>query len=300
MAESGKQLLLWESRMQFLEEFQKESETQSDRGVVLVCVSILDELLAELLKTRLLRDEKLLKDVFGTKGVFGQFDDKVKACYSIGLISELDYKLFAKLQNVRNKFAHRVLGISFEDPSIRDVCMNISLPKNAFMPWDIFSDDEEKKNLDLNPIKKDTPARERFLLAFIFLFSELENRQFVNYQNEIEPPADFMTFSIMLENLEGKWEQVEMEREKDLLSFKKTLEMHIEYLEATEIMIKSEKDKSIKRELEEEFLRLQENKLQLEGIIQETEKETVEKIEGQNLMRAILNYLGKKVEQAKE
>lgn len=213
MSNIGTQRMKIEKRLQFLEEFKRELKTQSDRGVVLVCLSILDELLAELLKLRLLEDEKLLKELFGTKGVFGQFDDKVKASYAMGLISKLDYDLFKKIQNVRNKFAHRVLNISFEDPTIRDVCQSITLPKDAFMPRYLVLEGNED---DYNPITPDSPARIRFVMAFHFLFVELENRQILEQRNPLEEPSDYITYANLLEKIETEeLESAQVSREME-------------------------------------------------------------------------------------
>ncbi len=287
--------------LQYLEEAQKELETESDRGIVLVCLSILDELLAELLKTRFLQDEKLMKDMFGTKGVYGQFDDKVKACYAIGLISELDYNLFAKLQNVRNKFAHRVLDVSFEDPSIRDVCKNINLPKNAYMPRDIETDKRiEKPKLELNPIKKDTPARERFIYAFQFLFVELENRHFVEILEKVEKPSEYMTFPLILERYEKKWKKNKLERMETRQLVNESLKSSNATIKKLKKLLLHEKNEETRKEIEENIEVVKEHTGISTKMIVEMDDEDKESAVLQYQMKTIISWLQNRIEESKE
>lgn len=290
-----------DKHLNYLAEAQKELETESDRGIVLVCLSILDELLAELLQTRLLRDEKLMKEMFGTKGVFGQFDDKVKACYAMGLISQLDYDLFKKLQNVRNKFAHRVLDISFDEPAIRDVCRHITLPKNAYMPRDIEpGKDAERPKLDLNPIKSDTPARDRFLYAFQFLFMELENRHLLESRHRVKRPADFITFPIMLETYEQQWAEETKMRENLIHMTNEELAMWEAFLEMNPRTIPQlenpEEERALREDIEkaeERIKAIPEEMERIRGMAQEANQNV-------KVMRTILSWLQAEIERSME
>lgn len=290
-----------DKHLHYLAEAQKELETESDRGIVLVCLSILDELLAELLQTQLLRDEKLMKDMFGIKGVFGQLDDKVKACYGLGLISELDYDLFKKLQNVRNKFAHRVLDISFDEPAIRDVCRHITLPKNAFMPRDIETRrDVERPKLELNPIKPDTTARNRFLYAFQFLFLELENRHMMQLNPTIKKPADFITFPIMLAHLEEEWAEHNKMRAELLRMTQEELAHWDEYEKKTKRLGEVTENPEEKRRLQEEMTEISEKKKLLNQQMEDVRKGGEEAEKESDMMRTIFSWLQAEIERSKE
>ncbi|MEK5530638.1 MltR family transcriptional regulator [Viridibacillus sp. FSL R5-0468] len=195
---------------EYLLEFQKEAETSSDRGIVLISLSILDEMLTNLLKTKFIANEKHVRDMFSTKGPMGQLDDKIKTAYALGLTSEVDNNLLIKLQRVRNKFAHKVTGISFDDDSISNICSNITLPKNAFIPLGIplmGEGETEFPKVDLNPVKKDTKARDRFIFAFYFLFSELGDRITFSFEEKVESVTGFASYSKVIEKMQTNMEK---------------------------------------------------------------------------------------------
>lgn len=183
---------------EFFKEFDKEVKLGSDRSIALVAVSVLDELLRELLMDNFIEDDKLIKEVFSVKGALGQFDDKIKLAFVMGKISKVDYDLLIKIQKVRNKFAHKVLGVSFEENDIKNLCSTITLPKNAYIPRRIAY----KKTLykiELNPIKKDTSTKKRFLYAFEFVFGNIFNRRAVEYKGKPSIPKDVVTKFEILE-----------------------------------------------------------------------------------------------------
>lgn len=290
-----------DKHLNYLAEAQKELETESDRGIVLVCLSILDELLAELLQTKLLRDEKLMKDMFGTKGVFGQFDDKVKACYAMGLISQLDYDLFKKLQNVRNKFAHRVLDISFDEPAIQDVCRHIALPKNAYMPRNIETrKDVERPKLELNPIKSETSARNRFLYAFQFLFLELENRHLMQLNPTVIKPADYITFPIMLKHMEEEWAEQKKMREDVLRMIKEQLMVWENIENKTQRLLEITDNPEEQTRLREEAKKVEEEKKSLNKQMEDLCNGGEESERESETMRTIFSWLQAEIERSME
>ncbi|PFE05058.1 transcriptional regulator [Bacillus sp. AFS023182] len=163
-------------------EFEKEVENSSDRGLVLVCGSIIDQLLNELLKTLLIKSDSVEKDLFKVNGVLGTFDSKIQMSYYLGLISQNEKSNITYLQRIRNKFAHQFVDISFKNPDIINVCRNFEIPKNCFVPQSIpFPSEEtgELPQLELNPIKKDTSAKDRFIFTFKYIYYTLVNRIFL-------------------------------------------------------------------------------------------------------------------------
>lgn len=107
------------------EEFEKELKNSSDRGLVLVCGSIIDQLLSELLKIILIKTDSVEKDLFKGNGVLTNFDSKIKMSYYLGLISQNERLNIIYLQRIRNKFAHQFVDISFENNDIINVCKNL-------------------------------------------------------------------------------------------------------------------------------------------------------------------------------
>ncbi|PGW74493.1 Mannitol repressor [Bacillus sp. bc15] len=165
------------------EEFEKELKNSSDRGLVLVCGSIIDQLLSELLKIILIKTDSVEKDLFKGNGVLTNFDSKIKMSYYLGLISQNERLNIIYLQRIRNKFAHQFVDISFENNDIINVCKNFGIPKNCFVPPSIpFPNEEtgELPPLELNPIRKDTSAKNRFIFTFRYIYYTLINRIFLD------------------------------------------------------------------------------------------------------------------------
>ncbi|MEB9416023.1 MltR family transcriptional regulator [Bacillus cereus] len=165
--------------MQALTEFEKELENSSDRGLVLVSGSIIDELLGELLKAFLINSKSIEKDLFKGNGVLATFEAKIQMSYYLGLISKNEKSNIIYLQRVRNKFAHQFIDITFENDAISNVCSNFEIPKNCYMPNKIPLPNKETGELpkiDLNPIKKETSAKDRFIFAFKYLYINLISR----------------------------------------------------------------------------------------------------------------------------
>ncbi|TXR98725.1 transcriptional regulator [Bacillus sp. SH7-1] len=167
--------------IQALKEFEKELENSSDRGLVLVSGSIIDELLGELLKAFLINSKSVEKDLFRVNGVLATFDAKIQMSYYLGLISINEKSNITYLQRVRNKFAHQFIDITFENDAISNVCRSFDIPKNCYMPNEIPRPNKETGELpkvDLNPIKRETSAKDRFIFTFKYLYLNLIARIF--------------------------------------------------------------------------------------------------------------------------
>ncbi|PGW57512.1 transcriptional regulator [Bacillus thuringiensis] len=165
--------------LEALNEFEKELKNSSDRGLVLVCGSIIDQLLSELLKAFLIKSDSIEKDLFKGTGILATFEAKIQMSYYLGLMSKNEKLNITYLQRIRNKFAHQFINISFESNDIINVCRNFEIPKNCFIPQYIpFPDEEtgEFPQLELNPIKKETSAKDRFIFAFKYLYHTLVNK----------------------------------------------------------------------------------------------------------------------------
>ncbi|UYY98644.1 MltR family transcriptional regulator [Peribacillus frigoritolerans] len=165
-----------------LGEFEKELKISSDRGIALICGSIIDQQLSILLKSFLIKSETIDKDLFKGNGTLADFDSKIKMSFYLGLISKSEMSNITYLQRIRNKFAHQISNISFENNDIKNMCSNFEIPKNCYTPKHIpFLDKEtgELPRVDLNPIKKDTSAKDRFIFTFRYLFLTLGNRSMV-------------------------------------------------------------------------------------------------------------------------
>lgn len=105
----------------FLPELNKES----DRGVVLISCSFIDELLRRTLVGYLIQNEATSALLDGFNAPLGTFSSRIALCYALGLLSEAEYKECEIFRRIRNKFAHEI-HISFDDQAISDMARNLA------------------------------------------------------------------------------------------------------------------------------------------------------------------------------
>src|SRR5699024_12760170 len=167
--------------LEFLNEFDKEIESNSDRGLVLICGSILDDILKDLLESYLVENNKSDKEIFNFGKPLGNLDAKITMSFYLGLITENERSNLSFIRNLRNRFAHEIFDVSFTHNTIENICSNLYIPKNAYVPKNIplmKDDSEELPFVDLNPIKKETPVKNKFIFVFRYLYMNLINRTF--------------------------------------------------------------------------------------------------------------------------
>lgn len=184
-----KELIQENDYIEYLHEFSKELEGQSDRGVVVLSVSILEEVLKKVLEAAVLDDKGLFKKLTNINGAFGNFDNNIHICRAFNLISKTDFELLLSTQKIRNKFAHQVRSISFENQAISQLCNNMSLPKNVYLP------DNFKKELtyeSINPITQNTSNREKFIMVFKYLFIQLGLRSMIQEIKKLFPELSYL------------------------------------------------------------------------------------------------------------
>jgi mannitol operon repressor len=106
----------------FVNEFEKET----DRGAALVGAALVDSRLERLLRGHFLNEvmaAKLLSDCAGSP--LAVFSARIKMCYALGLIAEPEYDECEIIRRVRNKFAHRLHGLTFDDQQVAGWCGNL-------------------------------------------------------------------------------------------------------------------------------------------------------------------------------
>lgn len=195
-------------------EFEKELENSSDRGIALVCGSIIDQLLNELLKSFFIKCDNIDKDLFKGNGVLATFDSKIKMSYYLGLISKKEMDNIIYLQRIRNKFAHQFVDISFENNDIVNVCTHFKIPLNCYMPTDFPLPNKQTGKLpkvELNPIKNNTSAKDRFIFTFKYIYFTLLNRiTFKEFEKREEYKRVETAEDMILKQLEQSEESVEV------------------------------------------------------------------------------------------
>jgi mannitol operon repressor len=105
----------------FLSEFQKET----DRGAALVGAALVDSRLEALLRAHFIDGNSTGELLDGGSAPLGTLSSRIKLCHSLGLITELEYKECETIRRVRNEFAHRVHGLTFQDDKLRGLCNNL-------------------------------------------------------------------------------------------------------------------------------------------------------------------------------
>ena len=106
--------------VKFLEAFNKESE----RGSVLIAMSMLDNLLEKIIRAFLVDAPEASKLLDGFNAPLGTLSARSLCAFALGLLSEEEYKECEQLRKIRNDFAHQVHR-SFSDQAIRDRCENL-------------------------------------------------------------------------------------------------------------------------------------------------------------------------------
>jgi DNA-binding MltR family transcriptional regulator len=113
----------------FFEEFQNETP----RAAVIISAAFLEALLRDLIASFMIKDEKKVGELLGTEnnpeGPISSFSARIKTAYCLGLISEAELNDLTLVRKIRNRFAHRLHGYSFESQEIIDWCNSLKTPK---------------------------------------------------------------------------------------------------------------------------------------------------------------------------
>ncbi|GEM_PF-4038211 len=166
----------------------------SDRAAAIVGAAFLDELLTDLLTEYLIADTKKNdKEMFSGGGPLSTFSAKINMCYRLGLISKTECKIIHCIRNVRNKFAHKLEGVSFDDNSIKQQVLNIAIPIHLLTP-DVMSLSQGNDGKIQTPIlkkAKNDDVRGLFQEAVMHMLSCLNGRQASLGRKELVEAPDY-------------------------------------------------------------------------------------------------------------
>ncbi|WP_422097196.1 MltR family transcriptional regulator [Variovorax sp.] len=99
-----------------------EMVSESDRGVILVGASAVDDVLKSLLLSKLARDEHVAKvaadPLFAGMGPLATFSSRIKLAYAMDLIPRWMFEDLERIRKVRNKAAHEVSAKTFESNEV--------------------------------------------------------------------------------------------------------------------------------------------------------------------------------------
>lgn len=104
------------------EAFIKGLEEESDRGVIVVATTLLEDALTAALKKALIQfDEKEFDDFVSFNGVAGTFSARIKLAFGLGLITKEIRISLDIAREMRNACAHARQAIGFDTSEIRNV-----------------------------------------------------------------------------------------------------------------------------------------------------------------------------------
>jgi len=112
----------------FFEEFQGESP----RAAVIISCAFLDSLLRDLICSFMIDDAKKVDELLGgedgSEAPISSFSARIKTAYCLGLVTKKEFDDLNLIRRIRNRFAHRLHGYSFENQEIIDWCNSLQTP----------------------------------------------------------------------------------------------------------------------------------------------------------------------------
>src|ERR1700744_5621904 len=100
----------------------QEIDEQTDRGVVLISVALLDKLLMDAIKTRLFimeePDKNLMGRLFKGAGKLADFSARIDLGFLMQMYSSDAHELLHELREIRNDFAHDPSPLDFNQQKI--------------------------------------------------------------------------------------------------------------------------------------------------------------------------------------
>lgn len=143
--------------IEYMSEFLKEFQAETDRGAALVGAALLDSRLERLLLSHMLPGKIADDLVKGGNAPLGSFSARINATFAFGLITTKERQDLNLIRGIRNEFAHSEHGLTFADQKIVGLCSSLISRR----PPDMIS----------GPVGY--PPRQRFNDAVIFTAMQL-------------------------------------------------------------------------------------------------------------------------------
>lgn len=102
------------------EGFMAEAENETDRGLAILAAAQLDVGLGKMLRSHIVDDSTADKLLLEDRAVLSSLSARLNAAYGFGWLSAMEFNDINIIRDVRNKFAHRLHGLTFETQAIRD------------------------------------------------------------------------------------------------------------------------------------------------------------------------------------
>ena len=110
---------------------------------VVLGAAFLDEHLRQVLANFVIDDKKATAELLENNGPLSTFSARTRAAYSLGLINKEERDDLNLIRKIRNRFAHDLHDLTFEDQNIVSWCYSLQLPKRLLSemitePGDLF------------------------------------------------------------------------------------------------------------------------------------------------------------------
>ena len=128
-------------------------ETETDRGVALLAVAFLDDVLDVLLRASFVNDTDAVNRLIGPGRPLESFGSRAHIGYCMGLLGADVYNDINLIREIRNDFAHRQ-PTNFEQPEIRPKCNKLRCVAGMLS-------------------ENDCTARERFIASVVIIANHL-------------------------------------------------------------------------------------------------------------------------------
>jgi DNA-binding MltR family transcriptional regulator len=114
-----------------LGDFFSSLKEESDRGLVLLTATFLDNILFDLFEYYLILDNIDLKKSIleSSLSPLNSFSNKIKMSYCLGLIDKKQFNNLKFIKEVRNIFAHSLDDVNFNNKKIIELCKKIDIPR---------------------------------------------------------------------------------------------------------------------------------------------------------------------------
>jgi len=105
-----------------------ELEELSDRAAGIVATTMLENALDSVLHHAIREDDPgLLKELFTDGGPLGTLSSKIKLLYALGLVTKDGRHDLDLIRKIRNDFAHKLTGSTFQSDTIKGRCCHCGL-----------------------------------------------------------------------------------------------------------------------------------------------------------------------------
>jgi hypothetical protein len=109
----------------FLAEFRGET----DRGCTLLGPALIDDELKAILLHYLIDRPPSRKLFAGPAAPLGTLSARSSLAYALGVISPEEYESITVLRKIRNEFAHKTMGLSFDSPNVIELLKTLPIAK---------------------------------------------------------------------------------------------------------------------------------------------------------------------------